>query len=144
MLTDTALRRLKPRASPYRVFEQGEIPGFGVAVSPGGAKTFFLQHTRDGTRRFYSLGTYPAVGLALARERARETLATLARGEDPRSPKPATAGTVEQLLSAWIAHQRGAGALGRGTGGASLWRKCHPAAPAKTRASVNLRSGTGD
>lgn len=108
MLTDTGIKRLQPRASPYRVFEQGEIPGFGVAVSIGGTKTFFLQHTADGKRRFYSLGVYPAVGLALARERARETQATLARGEDPRAVR-VTTGTLEQLLAVWLKHQRDAG-----------------------------------
>lgn len=109
MLTDASIRRLTPRAAPYRVFERGEIPGFGVSVSPGGTRSFFVQHTHGGKRRFFALGVYPVVGLALARERARELLKTLERGDDPRAAQPATMGTLEALLAAWLTHQRDAG-----------------------------------
>lgn len=108
-LTDSSIKRLQPRATAYRVFERGSLPGFGVSVSPGGGKTFFVQHTHGVSRKFYTVGQYPTVGLALARERARELLATLERGDDPRAPKVTAAGTVESLLASWLTHQRDAG-----------------------------------
>jgi len=108
--TDAALRRLLPRERPFRVFECGALPGFGLAVSPGGGKTFFVQHTRQGTRRFYRLGSYPALSLAAAREKARQLLAQLEHGIDPRAvPRETPTGSLESLLSAWLAHQRGLG-----------------------------------
>ncbi len=50
--TDTLLRKLEPQARAVRVFEGGAFPGFGIVVSPGGGKSFFLQHARQGVRRF--------------------------------------------------------------------------------------------
>jgi integrase len=45
------------------------------------------------------------MGLAAAREQARNLLATLETGGDPRA-QPATVGTVEELLAAWLSHQQ--------------------------------------
>ena len=106
--TDAALRRLTPRDRAYRVFEGGGLAGFGIVVSPGGGKTFFVQHTRQGERRFYRLGAYPALPLAAAREKARQLLAQLEQGLDPRAaPVTPASGTLEALLTAWLTHQRG-------------------------------------
>lgn len=106
--TDAALRRLTPRDRAYRVFERGALAGFGIVVSPGGGKTFFLQHTRQGDRRFYRLGAYPALPLAAAREKARQLLAQLEQGLDPRAaPVTPASGTLEALLIAWLTHQHG-------------------------------------
>lgn len=44
--------------------------GFGLRVSQGGSKTFFLMYTRDGKRRRWTIGRYPEVSLKSAREKA--------------------------------------------------------------------------
>ncbi len=44
--------------------------GFGVRVSQGGSKTFFLMYTRDGKRRRWTIGRYPEVSLHDARRKA--------------------------------------------------------------------------
>jgi len=108
MLTDASIKRLPAKETAYRIFDKsGGLPGFGVTISPGGGKSFFLQHTAAGKRRFFRIGAYPAMPLAAARERARELLSTLEQGGDPRAVvAPATAGgTVENLLAAWLRHQ---------------------------------------
>jgi integrase len=106
MFTDAALKRLQPRALPYRSFESGEIPGFCVQVTPTGSKTFYLQHTRAGNRRFYRLGQYPHLSLAAARAMAREHLVILETGGDPQAPKRRGLGTVADLIDAWLAYQQ--------------------------------------
>jgi hypothetical protein len=106
MFTDASLKRLAPRALPYRSFEGGEIPGFCVQVTPTGSKTFYLQHTRAGKRRFYRLGQYPHLSLAAARAMAREHLSILETGGDPQSPKRRGLGTVADLIDAWLAYQQ--------------------------------------
>lgn len=108
MFTDASLKRLAARNIPYRVFEKGALPGFHVQVSPTGSRTFYLQHTQAGVRRFYRLGEYPHLGLAAARDMARAMLATLESGGDPRA-KPATDGTVAELLETWFCQQRARG-----------------------------------
>lgn len=103
--TDASIRRLQPRERAYRAFEGGSLAGFGIAISPGGGKSFFVQHTENGIRRFYRIGSYPAMPLSVAREKARELLAQLEQGIDPRA-QPAVSGSLELLVQAWLAHQR--------------------------------------
>lgn len=106
MFTDAAIKRLQPRSVPYRTFEGGEIPGLCIQVTPTGTRTFYLQHTSHGKRRFYRLGQYPHLSLSAARAVAREYLAILATGGDPQAPKRQELGTVADLLDAWLIHQR--------------------------------------
>ena len=111
IFTDAAIKRLPARETAYRHFEGGALPGFHIQIQPSGSKTFYLQVTREGQRRFYRIGQYPAMPLAAARERARELLSQIEQGVDPRTPAPRSEslpvrrGTTEQLLQAWIAHQ---------------------------------------
>lgn len=109
MLTDSAIKRLAPRATAYRVFDGGDVAGFGIQVTPGGAKSWFLRYPFGGKRRYLALGHYPHTGVAAARQRAREALAKLDAGIDPAAPEPADYGTLDALLVAWIGHQREAG-----------------------------------
>ena len=106
MFTDAAIKRLQPRAAPYREFEGGEIPGFCLQITPTGTRTFYLQHTSQGRRRFFRLGQYPHLSLSAARAVARDYLATLATGGDPQAPVRSELGSVADLLDAWLVHQR--------------------------------------
>lgn len=110
MFTDASIKRLQPRDIPYREFERGEIPGFHLQITPSGTKTFYLQHTQDGRRRFYRLGQYPLLSLSAARAIAREHLAILERGGDPQIKElPAATGSMAELLNAWLDEQRARG-----------------------------------
>lgn len=57
--------------------------GLILNVSPTGSKSWTFIWVRDGKKREAGLGSYPAVGLAKARERAAEFRAILAAGGDP-------------------------------------------------------------
>lgn len=109
MLTDTAVKRLQPRPSPYRAFDGGDVAGFGVQVTQAGAKSWFLRYQWRGKRRYLTLGHYPHTGTAAARQKAREALAKLDQGIDPGAPARADYGTLEALLAAWLAHRDDAG-----------------------------------
>ena len=71
-LTDRMLKALKARAQRYEVMDD-DTRGMGIRVTENGVKTFILITRFPGhkhpTRR--SLGEYPAVSLAQARETAR-------------------------------------------------------------------------
>jgi hypothetical protein len=85
-LTDRYLKSLKgsPDGRPYDVRDT-EIRGLRVRVMPSGERTFVLlarfQHDANPTRR--ALGTYPALSLAEARDRARKWRDLIGRGVDP-------------------------------------------------------------
>ena len=69
------------------------LPGFGVRVSKDNSRRSFVvrYNEPDGTKRRVTLGSFPEVGLADARDKAREILATVQKAkpvESPRSPPP--------------------------------------------------------
>ncbi|NJL26715.1 MAG: integrase arm-type DNA-binding domain-containing protein [Thermoanaerobaculia bacterium] len=63
------------------------LTGFGVRVHHTGKKVYFLRYIVDGTRRRMNLGNYPAFSLADARDRAKELIGRLVKGEDPQAEK---------------------------------------------------------
>ncbi len=46
-----------------------------------------VRYRHEGRPRKYTIGTYPAIGLATARELARDALEKVARGTDPAAVK---------------------------------------------------------
>lgn len=61
--------------------------GFGLRLSAAGRKSWFVMYRHAGRLRRYTLGSYPALGLADAREKAKELLHRAAMGEDPATEK---------------------------------------------------------
>lgn len=68
----------------------GGVAGLLLQITPTGAKSWLLRTTVAGTRRTMGLGSYPEVGLAEARERAREAKRKIAAGVDPIEERKAT------------------------------------------------------
>lgn len=85
--TDRALNALKPakEGGRYEKFD-AIIPNMGVRVTDKGKRSFFLlarfPPSTNPTRRV--LGEYPALELAAARDKARDWLALLDKGIDPK------------------------------------------------------------
>jgi integrase len=109
MLTDAAIKRLQPKPAAYRVFEGGEVPGFGVKVEVSGKKSWFLRFQWAGKRRYLLLGHYPHIGTAAARDKARAALAKIDQGIDPAINPAAELGSLAGLLTAWLIHRNDAG-----------------------------------
>lgn len=85
-LTDRTIAALPPPASGQQFHADRSIPGFGIRVSQGGAKAFVL--TLGAERRRITIGRYPIVSLAQAREKAKTLLARRQLGLDkPLSPR---------------------------------------------------------
>ena len=58
--------------------------GFGVKVYPSGRISFFAEgRIRGGGTRRKTLGQYPALSVEMARNQARDYIASMQRGEDP-------------------------------------------------------------
>ena len=66
MLTDVALKSLKPREKPYKVADRD---GLYAHVAISGVVTFRLDYRLNGRRETLTLGKYGPAGLSLARAR---------------------------------------------------------------------------
>lgn len=100
-------RLAKPGLHPV-----GTVAGLRLQVKPSGARSWILR-TMIGTRRAeLGLGGYPAVTLAQATERARESLGQIRTGTDPlaerRAKRAVIDWTFQRTAEAYItAHKAG-------------------------------------
>lgn len=107
-LTDTAIRTAKPGEKPRRMFDGG---GLYLEVAPSGGKWWRFRYAFGGKSKLLSLGTYPDVPLAAARERRAEARRLLAEGIDPSQHRKATkarraeraANSFEMVAREWYA-----------------------------------------
>lgn len=79
-LIDLQLKRLTPREER---FEVGDGKGLYVRVAPSGTKSWIFRYLFDGIPRRMTLGRYPSMSLAEAREAHGKALADVERGVDP-------------------------------------------------------------
>jgi integrase len=85
-LKDLEIKYAVRRARDYKLFD-GE--GLYVLVRPGGSKLWRLKYAFDGKEKTLSLGKYPAVSAAAARQMRTDAKALLAKGIDPGEEKKA-------------------------------------------------------
>jgi integrase len=81
-LTSKGVEAIKPVAARQEIPDV-VVPGLYLVVQPSGSKSWAVRYRLDGRPRKFTLGTYPRVELAEAREAARAALALVAKGVDP-------------------------------------------------------------
>jgi integrase len=89
-LTDKQIE--KARAAPdgkRYILWDSLTPSLGLRVTDRGHKSFLVQRRVNGRMVKLTLGEYPTVSLAKARDEAREALTAMTRGIDPRQSRPA-------------------------------------------------------
>ena len=86
MLTDAALKCLKPKAKMYKVSDRD---GMYVRVAPSGAISFRLDYRLNGRRETVYLGRYARNGISLARARELciDARRAIAEGRSPAIEK---------------------------------------------------------
>lgn len=98
-LTDTAVRNAKPKAKPYKLADERSM---FLLVSPAGAKWWRYKYRFGGKEKMLSLGVYPDVGLAAARDKREEARKLLAAGVDPSQNRRAQrAAQVERATNSF-------------------------------------------
>lgn len=85
-LTDTKVKNARPLEKEYKLTD-----GFGMflRVTPKGSKYWQMAYRFEGKQKIFSIGVYPAVSLADARQRRDEARRLLAQGIDPNAKKQA-------------------------------------------------------
>lgn len=86
-LTDRMLATAKAPVSGRTEFWDASLPGFGVRVTSNGRKSFVLMYRMEGRKRRLTLGNYPGLSLAKAREKAGAALSRVDLGIDPSDEK---------------------------------------------------------
>lgn len=96
MLTDAAIKALKPKDKLYKIVDRD---GMYVVVQPSGAIVFRLDYRLNGRRETLTLGRYGPAGLSLARAREKVVDARRAISEG-RSPAQEKQREKRRLLEA--------------------------------------------
>ena len=85
-LTDTSIKRLKPKASRYLV---SDGRGLSLEILPSGSRSWRYRYRFNGKLEKVSLGHYPAFSLQAARTKRDEYAEMLAHGKSPARHKQA-------------------------------------------------------
>jgi integrase len=85
-LTDTKIRNLKPRASAFQAADGG---GLVLEVRPSGQKAWLYRYRLYGRQEKLSLGGYPDISLAKAREQHADARKLVSAGKSPAQAKQA-------------------------------------------------------
>ena len=80
MLTDTRIKTAKPQAKLYKLTDER---GLHLSVYPNGSKLWQMRYRIEGKERTASLGKYPEVSLAEARDKRDQMRKLIANDIDP-------------------------------------------------------------
>lgn len=108
MLTDTAIKRAPRKDKPYTLSDER---GLYLIVNPNGSKWWRFAYALAGRRKTLSLGTYPDVSVAAARQRREDARRQVVEGIDPSAERKASktaaaeraANSFEVVAREWLA-----------------------------------------
>ena len=98
MLTDTALKNLKPKEKPYKIADRD---GMYVVVAASGTITFRLDYRSNGRRETVTFGKYGPGGLSLARAREMtiDARRSVTEGKSPAHEKQRAKRRIKEAKS---------------------------------------------
>jgi len=105
-LSDAKIKNLKPGPKLAKHADGG---GLTLVVTPAGGKNWWFRYRFEGKEQTLSLGTYPVITLADARERHLAAKRTLEAGLNPAAVKQAQKAasmTFEQVAMEFLASRR--------------------------------------
>ena len=108
-LTDTEIKKAKAKEKAYSLNDSG---GLYLWITPPGGRLWRWAYRFEGKEKLMSLGKYPDVSLALARERHSEARKLLATGVDPMAQrkaektaeKLAVENSFQSVTTQWLEH----------------------------------------
>ncbi|HCT8187721.1 TPA: site-specific integrase [Morganella morganii] len=105
LLTDSKIKGIKPKDQAYYVWQAEATRGtgrLGLKVYPSGRKVFVYKYHLNGSRKFLTLGDYPALTLADAKSKVLEAQGNLSEPEKAIIEYA----TVKNLFDDYIADQK--------------------------------------
>jgi integrase len=105
-LTALAIEKAKP-GTARREIPDGLLRGMYLVVQPSGVKSWAVRYRHRGVSRKLTLGAWPAIDLATARNLGAKALRRVAEGADPAAEKQDTkrltvADSVEAIIADYI------------------------------------------
>lgn len=105
-LTDVKVRTAKPQDKPYKLTDGG---GLYLLVNTNGSRYWRMKYRVMGREKLLSIGVYPDISLAVARQIRDEARRALAQGNDPgaikkaekQAKKIAAENTFEAIAREW-------------------------------------------
>jgi len=108
LLTDRLVTQAKPAPSRLEL-PDSLVPGLRLVLQPSGRRSWAVRYRLNGRTAKYTLGSFPVVGVAMARGLAREKLQQVALGIDPVAAergKTSVAAAVEAYTAKHVAGLR--------------------------------------
>lgn len=103
MLTHATIKAAKPRATPYKVFDEH---GLFLMVTPVDQRYWRLKYRFEGREKLLALGVYPEVTLREARDKRDDARRLLRNGVDPgakrRAEQSAAGDSFEAIAREWF------------------------------------------
>jgi integrase len=102
-LTDLFVQSVRAGDRLVRIWDE-RCPHLALVVRPTGKKTWTVAYQFHGRGVWYHVGDARVIGLADARQRAREVMLDVMRGRDPAAERKAerSAGTFADLASQYV------------------------------------------
>jgi integrase len=107
-ITEEAVKRTTAGVA-VRFLRDDQLVGFGLRVTPNGAKSFIVESRVSGRMRRFTVGPVERFSVSEARLRARALLAEMHDGKDPQVKRRATrqrSDTLTTMLEAYILAKR--------------------------------------
>jgi integrase len=104
-LTDRFIQTAKTKSGRKTDFFDLTARNLCLRVTAAGAKGFYFVYGPAAKRQWMRLGPYPAISLAVARQKARDARAAVSEGKDPIADKKAFAAsqTVKDMVENYVA-----------------------------------------
>lgn len=115
-LTKTTVAKAEPDADKPRLIWDSELRGFGLRVSPGGAKSYVMQRRAGNKERRVTIGRADDMTPESARKKAMKLATEFAEGLDPVKEKAKRKAREMTLEEAFEAYKAAPTKKGRGKG----------------------------
>jgi len=104
-LSEATARKALPPLRGQTMLWDGEVKGFALRITPGGAKSFVLDYRAEGRQRRITLGSWPDWTVAAARETAKSMKREVDLGTDPMGERQ-TQREAPTVLEMWERYAR--------------------------------------